>query len=239
MRPGEPGRKMPLVASVLMLACDCIDDADVLRPGGTAGAGVCGQGAIHPGRHVPAQHGSGIGSAASCWPGPGRLGRTRRRAIRPVRPGTSRRARAYHGWARGAISVGRGRMAPARGTGCANIRSTSCRERYHGRADSGFYNAIVAKPPDGCRFSITIRQSAMRSLIEAIPESDGAHPLLDGRAPPTLAETSSLSLPEQARRPPVRLIVRRVQPTPGSQLALFATYSYHGFITEGGKPWYW
>ena len=31
---------------------------------------------------------------------------------------------------------------------------------------------------------------------------------------------------------PVRLIVRRVQPTPGTQLALFATYSYHGCITD-------
>ena len=31
---------------------------------------------------------------------------------------------------------------------------------------------------------------------------------------------------------PVRLIVRRVKPTPGSQLALFHTYSYHGFITD-------
>ena len=30
----------------------------------------------------------------------------------------------------------------------------------------------------------------------------------------------------------MRLIVRRVQPTPGSQLALFATYSYHGCITD-------
>ena len=30
----------------------------------------------------------------------------------------------------------------------------------------------------------------------------------------------------------MRLIVRRVQPTPGSQLALFATYSYHAFITD-------
>ena len=30
---------------------------------------------------------------------------------------------------------------------------------------------------------------------------------------------------------PVRLIVRRVKPTPGSQLALFASYNYHGFIT--------
>ena len=31
---------------------------------------------------------------------------------------------------------------------------------------------------------------------------------------------------------PVRLIVRRVKPTPGSQLALFAIYSYHAFITD-------
>ena len=30
----------------------------------------------------------------------------------------------------------------------------------------------------------------------------------------------------------MRLIVRRVKPAPGSQLALFATYSYHGFITD-------
>ncbi len=30
----------------------------------------------------------------------------------------------------------------------------------------------------------------------------------------------------------MRLIVRRVQPTPGSQLALFATYSYHACITD-------
>ena len=26
--------------------------------------------------------------------------------------------------------------------------------------------------------------------------------------------------------------IRRVKPTPGSQLALFAKYSYHGFITD-------
>ena len=30
----------------------------------------------------------------------------------------------------------------------------------------------------------------------------------------------------------VRLIVRRVKPTPGSQLALFTNYSYHAFITD-------
>ena len=32
----------------------------------------------------------------------------------------------------------------------------------------------------------------------------------------------------------MRLIVRRVQPTPGSQLALFTNYSYHAFITDRG-----
>jgi Transposase DDE domain group 1 len=31
---------------------------------------------------------------------------------------------------------------------------------------------------------------------------------------------------------PTRLIVRRVRPTPGSQLALFTTYDYHPFITD-------
>ena len=30
----------------------------------------------------------------------------------------------------------------------------------------------------------------------------------------------------------MRLIVRRVKPAPGSQLALFVNYSYHAFITD-------
>jgi hypothetical protein len=34
----------------------------------------------------------------------------------------------------------------------------------------------------------------------------------------------------------VRLIVRRVKPTPGSQLALFAKYEYHPFITDRQGP---
>ena len=32
--------------------------------------------------------------------------------------------------------------------------------------------------------------------------------------------------------PEVRLIVRRVKPNPGRQLALFATYDYHAYITN-------
>ena len=134
-----------------------------------------------------------------------------------------------------------GRANTARGA-AHFLRETVGRVRYAGargqltvRADSGFYaHAIVA----ACRrmdvrFSITIRQSAsLRSLIEAIPEQDWK-PIpywMDGAA--GVAETSYTPFQSKPDAAPVRLIVRRVQPTPGSQLALFATYSYHGFITD-------
>ena len=38
--------------------------------------------------------------------------------------------------------------------------------------------------------------------------------------------------PTSRTRSPVRLIVRRVRPTPGSQLALLTLYDYHAFITD-------
>ena len=47
-----------------------------------------------------------------------------------------------------------------------------------------------------------------------------------------VAETSYTPFQSKPDAAPVRLIVRRVKPTPGSQLALFATYRYHGFITD-------
>ena len=134
-----------------------------------------------------------------------------------------------------------GRANTARGA-AHFLRETVGRVRYAGargqltvRADSGFYtHAIVA----ACRrmdvrFSITIRQSAsLRSLIEAIPEQDWT-PIpywMEGAA--DVAETSYTPFQSKPDAAPVRLIVRRVKPTPGSQLALFATYSYHGFITD-------
>ena len=103
------------------------------------------------------------------------------------------------------------------------------------RADSGFYtHAVVSACREtNVRFSITIRQSAsLRNLIEAIPE-DAWTPIpywMDGAA--DVAETTYTPFQSGPDAAPVRLIVRRVQPTPGSQLALFATYSYHGFITD-------
>ena len=51
--------------------------------------------------------------------------------------------------------------------------------------------------------------------------------MVDAGQPP-----SSTPFQSEPVAAPVRLIVRRVQPTSGSQLALFATYSYHGCITD-------
>ena len=83
------------------------------------------------------------------------------------------------------------------------------------------------------RFSITIRQhKSLRNLIEAIPDADWT-PVpywMDGAA--DVAQTTYTPFRTEPGAAPVRLIVRRVKPTPGSQLALFATYSYHGFITD-------
>ena len=47
-----------------------------------------------------------------------------------------------------------------------------------------------------------------------------------------VAETAYTPFGSKPDAAPVRLIVRRVKPAPGSQLALFASYSYHGFITD-------
>ena len=53
---------------------------------------------------------------------------------------------------------------------------------------------------------------------------------MDGAA--DVAETTYTPFQAEPDAAPVRLIVWRVKPAPGSQLALFATYSYHRFITD-------
>ena len=122
------------------------------------------------------------------------------------------------------------------------LRETVGRVRYSGargqltvRADSGCYaHALVAvcRKMD-VRFSITIRQHArLRNIIEAIPEEDWT-PIpywMDGAA--DVAKTTYTPFQSKPAAAPVGLIVRRVKPTPGSQLALFASYSYHGCITD-------
>ena len=127
--------------------------------------------------------------------------------------------------------------------GAANfLRETLSRVRYAGatgaltvRADSGFYtHDIVSVCRDNdVRFSITVRQHrSLRNLIEDIPETDWM-PIpywMEGAA--DVAETTYVPFGGEPDAVSVRLIVRRVRPTPGSQLALFASYSYHAFITD-------
>jgi hypothetical protein len=103
------------------------------------------------------------------------------------------------------------------------------------RADSGFYAAevvAVCRAMD-VRFSITLRQhKSVHRLIEAIP-TDAWTPIpywIDGGA--DVAEIAYTPFRDRKDAVPVRLIVRRVKPTPGSQLALFTLYDYHAFITD-------
>ena len=115
------------------------------------------------------------------------------------------------------------------------MRYAGARGQLTVRADRGCYaHALVAVCREmDVRYSITVRQhQSLRNLIEAIPEADWT-PIpywMDGAA--DVAETSYTPFQSEPDAAPVRLIVRRVQPTPGSQLALFASYSYHGCITD-------
>jgi hypothetical protein len=103
------------------------------------------------------------------------------------------------------------------------------------RADSGFYthDVVAVARRLKVRFSITIRQhKGVRRLIEVIPETAWT-PIpywIDGGA--DVAETTYTPFRDAKDAVPVRLIVRRVRPTPGSQLAAFVLYDYHAFITD-------
>ncbi len=135
-----------------------------------------------------------------------------------------------------------GRAATVRGA-AHFLRETVGRVRGAGasgeltmRADSGFYahDVVAVCRKMHVRFSITARFHGrrLRNLIEAIPETDWT-PIpywIDGGA--DVAEVSYTPFAGEPDARPVRLIVRRVKPTPGSQLALFALYDYHAFITD-------
>ena len=273
-RANTGDKVMTLVASALA-GGDCIDDADVLRTGGTAGAIGC---------VVKAPSTLGTFLRSFRWGHVRQLDRVSRellarawgagagpQALTNLGPltidldsticetyGLAKEGARHHGYTgqRGyhpllAVAAGTGDVLMVRlREGRANtvrgaahfLRETVGRVRRAGakgqltmRADSGFYaHAIVALCRKmNVRFSITIRQHArLRNLIEAIPETDWT-PVpywMDGAA--DVAETTYTPFQSEPGAAPVRLIVRRVKPKPGSQLALFATYSYHAFITD-------
>lgn len=105
------------------------------------------------------------------------------------------------------------------------------------RADSGFYNrhVIGACEAKRVRFSITVKMSpALHKLIDAIAEEEWK-PIpyvMEGAAVAETTYTPFAQTRGKKAARPYRLIVRRVPPTPGSQLALYVEYSYHAFITD-------
>ena len=261
---------MTLVASALA-GGDCIDDAEVLRTGGTSGAIGCA---------VKAPSTLGTFLRSFRWGHVRQLDRMSRELLAQARPtgpgprdapmtidldstvcetyGLAKEGARRHGYTgqRGyhpllAIAAGTGDVLMSRlregrantARGAAHfLRETVGRLRYAGasgqltvRADSGFYtHAIVAVcRAMEVRFSIIIRQHArLRNLIEAIPKGDWT-PIPYWREGATdVAETTYTPFQSEPDAAPVRLIVRRVKPTPGTQLALFANYSYHAFITD-------
>jgi hypothetical protein len=108
------------------------------------------------------------------------------------------------------------------------------------RADSGFYahKVIDACHKAGVTCSVTVKLTkAVHKVIAQIPE-DAWTPIpywLDDGA--DVAETSYRPFGRKGRV--MRLIVRRVRPTPGSQLALFCDYDYHGFVTDRDGDTLW
>ena len=98
------------------------------------------------------------------------------------------------------------------------------------RADSGFYSRKVIRAcrRGGARFSVTVRMNpSVRRAIAAIPEqtwtpipywsSDGTFGQADDGAPISgadVAETSYTAFADTPDAVDVRLVVRRVRPTP-------------------------
>jgi hypothetical protein len=133
-----------------------------------------------------------------------------------------------------------GNAASARGA-ASFIRETISRARDAGaagelvvRADSAFYSKafLSACRSADARFSVTVRMDKrIRAAIEAIPEhawtpipywlDDGA----DVAEVPYTCFSGRHAID-------VRLIVRRVRPTPGSQLALDVVFDYHALVTD-------
>ncbi|MDP9397636.1 MAG: IS1380 family transposase [Actinomycetota bacterium] len=111
------------------------------------------------------------------------------------------------------------------------------------RADSAFYSKAVlstAKKFD-VRFSVTVRQDKrVRAAIEALPEQ-AWQPIPYWLSTPEVsgadvAETPFVCFAGTKQAMTVRLVVRRVRPTPGSQLALFTSWDYHAFVTDRDLP---
>jgi len=246
---------------------DCIDDADALRAGETAG--VLGHDVLAPStlgtflrsfswghaRQLDCVAGELLARAWQAGAGPGdapvtidvdsticetyglakqggTFGHTKVRGYHPLLAAIAGTGDVVHSRLRGG-NANSGRGAASFLTETFNrVRAAGATGPMTLRADSGFYSHKVV---DACRkadvrFSVTVRlNKALHKAIAAIPETAWVSIpyFLDGA---DVAETTYTPFGKNGT--PTRLIVRRVRPTPGSQLALFIEFSYHAFITN-------
>jgi len=132
-----------------------------------------------------------------------------------------------------------GRANAGRGAGSfvrqalSRLRRAGAVEEVVVRADSGFYaqRVVQACRHHDARFSISVRlQRSHHDLIASIPEQQW-QPIpywLEGAA-----DVAEIAYQPFGQKRAYRLIVRRVAPTPGSQLWLQGlAYSHHAFLTD-------
>ena len=120
----------------------------------------------------------------------------------------------------------------------SRVRDAGATGQLTVRADSAFYSRAVLGTAVklGVEFSVTARQDKkIRAAIDAIPE-DAWTPIPYWLSSPEVsgadvAETTYTAFSGKDAIT-VRLVVRRVRPTPGTQLALFTTWDYHAFVTN-------
>jgi hypothetical protein len=121
----------------------------------------------------------------------------------------------------------------------SRVRDAGATGQLTVRADSAFYSRAVLATANALnvRFSVTARQDKkIRAAIEAIDEAAWtpipywlSTPEVSGA---DVAETTYTCFAGTKHATQVRLVVRRVRPTPGSQLALFTAWDYHAFVTD-------
>ena len=228
--PGRanPGDKLLTLVASALAGGDFIDDADVLRTGGTAGAIGC---------VVKAPSTLGTFLRSFRWGHVRQLDRVSRELL-------------SRAWAAG--------TGPGEGPLTIDLDSTMCETyglakegaRHHGyTGQRGYHPLLAIAAGTGEVLMSRLREgraNTARGAAHFLRETVGRVRHAGARGQLTVRADSGFYAhfqgePEAA---PVRLIVRRVKPTPGSQLALFASYSYHwlhhrpgrGNPGTGGRP---
>jgi hypothetical protein len=168
--------------------------------------------------------------------GGSRFGYTQVRGYHPLYAFAGANGEVLHSRLRGGNShTGRGAVGFL-GETFSRVRAAGVTGPLMMRADSGFYSAKVVQACQraGAGWSITVKlYKNVHAAISTIPQEawkpipywldEGAEvAAIDWRAFRSRTDEGIAC----------RLVVRRVRPTPGSQLALMVDYSYHAFITN-------